>query len=237
MRNRGQSLFRRAYDYAPAAAGLSGVPIQVWSTKSFAATWQAAGDPQKPILDAKLRAKRNGPAEGEITWLPGDIGADPSLVLKEAYLIYGNQALEVSLTPGTPLKVNTRAGKELSSWYSRVGQPNNQSNYGQRGFTNLDKPIRGALFFEELNRGTSGDSNSCLRTLDQSWRLGLGEAILLARFAPQQGPAETVTQHLASASRLWLGKLPAAGETRPALDGILRQDTYIRVFLPVKVEN
>src|SRR5262249_20799603 len=34
-----QSLFRRTYDYADDLSGLVGVPIQVWATKSFSASW------------------------------------------------------------------------------------------------------------------------------------------------------------------------------------------------------
>src|SRR5207245_2207923 len=50
--NRGQSqgLFRRAYDYAESAAGMAGVPIQVWSTKTFATSWQASFDPARPLV-------------------------------------------------------------------------------------------------------------------------------------------------------------------------------------------
>ena len=33
---------------------------------------------------------------------------------------------------------------------------------------------------------------------------------------------------------LWLGRLPETGGTRPALDGNLNQDTYVRMILPVK---
>src|SRR5262249_27252295 len=34
------SLFRRAYEYEGKAEALKGVPIQVWSTKSFTASWE-----------------------------------------------------------------------------------------------------------------------------------------------------------------------------------------------------
>jgi len=42
-RSGSQSLFGRTYRYAPDATGLEGVPLQVWSTKSFGGSWQAAG--------------------------------------------------------------------------------------------------------------------------------------------------------------------------------------------------
>ena len=35
-------------------------------------------------------------------------------------------------------------------------------------------------------------------------------------------------------TRLWLGELPGEGKERPRLSGTLNQDTFIRVFLPVR---
>jgi hypothetical protein len=80
-----------------------------------------------------------------------------------------------------------------------------------------------------------------LRDLDQRWRLdpdNRQEVVLFGRAMPavgqnSEGPAEDMTQSGLSPSRLWLGKLP--GEpNRPALIGTLFQETYVRVFIPVK---
>ena len=54
-RARSQGLFHRAYDYQPEAAGLGGVPIQVWATKSFTASWRRRLDRQRQPLRAELR--------------------------------------------------------------------------------------------------------------------------------------------------------------------------------------
>ena len=54
------------------------------------------------------------------------------------------------------------------------------------------------------------------------------------RVARQEGPAEKVTQDPASPSRLWLGQLPGPGKERPALNGTMTQETYVRLYLPVK---
>ena len=63
-----QGLFRRAYDYLTDANGLVGVPIQVWSTKSFAATWQAQLDRARPLVSADLqRSKEKSSLSGKIT--------------------------------------------------------------------------------------------------------------------------------------------------------------------------
>src|SRR5262249_9477640 len=53
-RAQSQGLFRRAYDYAPDATALVGVPIQVWSTKSFTAAWQVPFDSARPAISANL---------------------------------------------------------------------------------------------------------------------------------------------------------------------------------------
>lgn len=253
-RNRGQSLFRRAYDYEPAAAGLHGVPIQVWSTKSFAASWQTVGDPNKAMFASSLREvkRENGSfLAGEITWMPGGEKAGPP-ELKDASLIYNNQVLAVTLSPGkaTAIQIDdNRKPQSMSDWFRASMQQGNfppdefqpppRGRYQQQqGFTNLDFPIRAALFFEKLERDTGGDQNNNLRLLDQSYRLNQrGEAILLVRMPVQQGPADTVAKHMACTSRLWLGKLPTPGEKPPDLDGIMRQDTYLRVYLPVQTKE
>src|SRR5260370_34934129 len=65
-RAQSQGLFRRAYDYD--ANGLIGVPIQVWSTKSFAASWQASLDRAKPLVSADLQcSKEKSSLSGTIT--------------------------------------------------------------------------------------------------------------------------------------------------------------------------
>jgi hypothetical protein len=95
--------------------------------------------------------------------------------------------------------------------------------------------------------GATNEGNSGLRLLDQSWRLAplttiptptqqqfRDEAILAARAPSVTGPAEATTTGGASPSRLWLGALPGSGDPRPALPGNLSQETYVRVYIPVR---
>jgi len=94
--------------------------------------------------------------------------------------------------------------------------------------------------------GDHQEGNSGLRFLDQSWRLRpvVGapgqssayreEAILVARTAPVRAQAEKLTQEGGAPTRLWLGSLPGKGAERPELRGVLTQDTYVRVYVPVK---
>jgi hypothetical protein len=239
QRTRGQGLFRRSYDYAATATGLNGVPIQVWDTKSFTAAWQGAADRQRPLVAAELRGKQNPTrfATGRITWLPEDKNNPAAPELKDAWLIYQDRAVQVPLAPGAPVMVNTQTdkGQQLAAWLRLPGQPDPSARPrpGQ-AFSPLDRTMRAAFFFEFHDQGRGPEQNNCLRLLDQSWRrTNPAEALLVGRLASQQNAAEDVTNHGVSPTRLWLGKLPVAGETRPPLEGILRQDTYIRVILPV----
>jgi hypothetical protein len=244
--SRGQSLFRRAYDYDPAASALRGVPIQVWSTKSFTASWQSAANAKQPLVSAKLKHLANDERflVGDITWLPGS-DAKTDLELSDAYLLYNDQATKVVLESGKAATVDTRKESRqqpMSLWLGGPGQnPNNNFNrFGNRPpATNLDYPMRATLFFDELFRGKGFEHNAGLRSLDQSWRLPKKDkreshAILVGRLPSRQGAAEDLSKHAASATRLWLGAVPTPGAARPPLEGVLRQDTYVRIFLPVQ---
>src|SRR5439155_5355558 len=52
-RSGSQGFFRRPYSYADDARGLVGVPIPVWTTKSFSASWEAPL-PKKGPFQAEL---------------------------------------------------------------------------------------------------------------------------------------------------------------------------------------
>lgn len=247
-RTRGQSLFRRAYDYEAAGTGLRGVPIQVWSTKSFTGTWLSPANPDQPLIAATLRHTPDSlDVVGQLTWLPGNTDPAAAPELKEAYLVYNNRTVKVPLTAGTPRNVNTATDREamqISTWFNDIPQPVNQNanvqyygrynRYGQN-FNNLEHTMRALLFFEEQLKVNANERNSCLRLLDQSQRLERrDEAMLVCKLATQKGTAEAINTNLASASRLWLGALPGSGVPRPALDGALQQETYIRVYIPVR---
>ena len=48
------------------------------------------------------------------------------------------------------------------------------------------------------------------------------------------GPAETVSLDGCSPTRLWEGDLPGTAPQRPALSGQMSQETYVRVYIPLK---
>jgi hypothetical protein len=134
-----------------------------------------------------------------------------------------------SLEPGLPL--------------NPAGRPVN-ANFRER--PRASHPVMQRLmFFRSAEQ--KEEANAGMRELDQSWRLAVlpefpppadprfrNEAILVARTRMLCDNAEAVTAHPASPTRLWLGSLPADGGERPAVPGVLTQETYLRVFIPVE---
>jgi hypothetical protein len=249
------SLFRRTYEYAPDAAGLQGVPIQVWSTKSFTASWQAKLAAKPPLVVAELQWDKE-----HRTGLSGTITSNLPVVLKDVALFYDNEYYKLGdLAPGATvslkdMNIGVPGGNpvitRLDNWFSSVQQYSSNQDYyyytGQRQKPAAKFTASGLyqvlLFGDKDANGVNHPRNTTLRLLDQSWRLQEGhsaEVILVGKAdnpfkdAGTTPPAEQVTQDGVSPTRLWLGGLPGPGKTRPALAGKLAQETYVRVFLPV----
>jgi hypothetical protein len=222
-RARSQNLFRRTYDYDTDATGLTGVPIQVWSTKSFTASWE------RQFASGNARSRLVRQSEGGVS---GDVANPLPVNLESAILIYvdgPNEANSQVHNLGTigagqskPL-ASTKTPQTASQWLSPV----------DAGAFSSGQP----LFMKQImfHSGPSADSSrdTALYYLDQGWRHLPGGAILVGRIARQEGAAESLSQDPAMPSRLWLGELPSGPGSRPPVAGTLRQDTYVRVFLPV----
>lgn len=222
-----QSLFRRTYDYAPDAAGLQGVPVQVWSTKSFTANWEQPTSRSRPPIRAELRrALGAGGVEGAIVnQLP--------VALEDVHLVAGEGRTESTvrvyslgrLEPGATKTIARGASAgALGPWLA-----------GSAGDSGTDGLVRRLMFFEKAKHD-DGAHDAALRYLDESWRLlNRGEAMLIARVKPTDGqqPAEQVADAPGGATRLWLGALPSSGAERPPLQGTMSQRTYVRAYLPV----
>ncbi|MFN4258574.1 MAG: hypothetical protein ACK4RK_04705 [Gemmataceae bacterium] len=233
----GQSLFRRSYDYAPNAIGLEQVPIPVWSTKSFTASWHVALDPNQLLLESDLTAMDWG--------LEGTVTSKLPVILDDAVLLHWNAntanlrvyRLDRLLPEQTQTLGQGHTASLLSGWIQedpssttrRHGVFDYRRNLGLRG------TVKHLLFFSGLD-GANAWSNDGPRPLDLTWRLRHDprQAILFGRVAAVSGPAEEVSQNPASTSRLWLGALPTAGATRPPLPGKLQQETYLRVIVPLQ---
>lgn len=237
------SLFRRPYEYAPDAAGLTGVPIQVWSTKSFTGSWQAALAEDRPLVRADLRHTRE---VGHGDLLTGSITFELPAELSDAVLFYQNTRYDLgTLAPGTTKKLEPALvvggggalNRRIDDWFSDIHVAPNTNNWGRRGPVNQMQTAQGIIkdvMFGDKDTGGSHARNSTLRYLDESWRLTRpGEAIVVGRLARLEEGAEQVSQDPASPSRLWLGQLPKPGETRPFLPGKMTQEAYVRIFIPV----
>ena len=243
-----QSLFRRTYEYEPGATGLRGVPIQVWTTKSFSASWELPFDANRPPFQADLRYPLRKP-----DLLTGTIRNDLPVELEEVYLFQnrgeGGKWYSLDrLQPHETRRVDALIrgdGKDTKGWITAPSQapaiakaPQQPTRRGFSASVEATPLVLKRMLFQEAEQANNRRSSSPLRFLDQSWRLrNQEELILVGRVARKEGQAEDVTRDPASATRLWLGGLPNPKEARPTLQGTLSQETYVRVFLPVRVTN
>ncbi len=253
-----QGLFRRAYNYAPdlskeykdqpAGAGLLGVPIQVWSTKSFSASWFHVIR-EDELIEARITAAKDDPTKPS-----GTITSHLPVELRDVVFFYRNNYYPLeNLIPGTPQRIDGKMGQKGNpqTWLSQglagqnlpAGNKKSSPYYNQDPAMPVGSYMKSILFYSNQanNVQQAGTRNSGLRSLDQKWRIedtNSNELVVFGRAVPPQGktnngPAEEVSQGGLSASKLWLGKLPGTGKRDP-LAGTLSQETYVRIYIPVK---
>jgi hypothetical protein len=240
------------------ASGLESVPIQVWTTKAFSAQWTAVIDPNMPPVSAELSVSNGDPKGlvGTITnHLPVEKFSDIALFWRDHAYDLGTElpngfAKSISTSAETgraPTGVESSVHDWLIDEKKRymgaaeiIPKVQNQSGSSfETGTTRQPNFRLWKLLFTDTaaeNLRTQGP-NASLRRLDQSWRVGEDrpeQAILVLRIPTREASAEEMTQSPESPSRLWLGELPTSGGSRPALQGTLKQETYVRVFIPVK---
>ena len=236
------------------ADGLERVPIQVWSTKAFAGTWVGATDPGTPPVAADLFHPPGDPAKvaGRFT------NNLPTGTLENAVLIYAGKVYPLDpVPPGGRVEVPATGLKEDAGWFQTQNAAaqcaNTQPAWQRPGGVSFGGAQAGAagggsaynlygvLFHERSAAAGAALANAGLRAVDQSWRVGDGtgradEALFVARLSPRTGPAEDLLTDPAgpSATTLWLKNLPTDGTPRTPVPGTLRQETYVRVAIPVK---
>ena len=238
----GQGFFRKPYRYDADASGLIDVPIPVWTTKSFHASWEA------PNIPPPIHAELSYPLRNDDMHLTGVLKNGLAVDLDDAWIFYFDKAypIEGGLPRGAEIKIGLEAakGKGISEWSG--GARDGDRPQTAQGVYNPSNLVRTIMFSERLNPANNVPNHS-LRTLDMSWRLRvkelfqqrdnqIREAILVARVKFALGPAETLTASVNSPlpTNLWMGELPGDKKTRPALAGTLAQDTFVRVVLPVR---
>jgi hypothetical protein len=240
------------------ADGLQNVPIQVWTTKAFTGRYSAPLDPAKPLIQAELSVNASDPnvLMGTITsHLPVEEFSDIALVWRDK--AYSLSDLPIGVTKSITMTTGHGGGvrsveSDLKSWLTNfaarypegvVPPKVTGGRYSSEAGSTSNPHFRlwPILFYEsahntEIRSGLM--DNAGVRRLDQSWRVQDDhpeQAILLLRIRTQEGPAEEMTTSKLSPSRLWVGELPSSGNNRPALTGTLKQETYIRIFIPVKL--
>jgi hypothetical protein len=231
------------------ASGLEGVPIQVWTTKAFTAQWTGPIDPAKPPVSAELQAKDNVLVCTITNHLPVEVFTDIALFWK-------GKVYDLGTTLPTDLSKTFSFGAEQQpaarSWLTDQSKRGNVTGiqpqrpeyggYREAGTQQNPKFALWPLLFTEAAAGDKVDKapNASLRPLDQSWRIAEDrpeQAVLVMRIATREGLAEDMAKAPDAPSRLWLGELPMSGGSRPVLQGTLKQETYIRVFIPVKQQT
>ncbi len=235
-----QSLFRRTYEINEDSSGLIGVPIQVWATKSFAASWVVPPTGSTVPFSAELKHAPANPQSiiGTITnRLPVD--------LMDVTLFYRGKAFpQGRMDAGMPLRINIggQPGRGFKEWLRDpfTGTADlGASREGLPGWS-ASPELKSVLFFDQSDLNP-GQRNTTLRHLDQSWRLTKerDEVILIGKVDGRgsDGTAEQVTADPSSPSQLWLGELPGPGKTRPALAGTMTQRSIVRVYIPVSPER
>lgn len=230
------SLFPRPYYYAGRATGLHGVPVQVWSTKAFQSSWVGRFDPDRPLVVSNLRHPPSG--SGVI----GQVTLNLPVPLENAFLVTGGEAEPTvrplgTIAPGIPKAVSASEPRAFADW---VDNPFRIQL--RRDDINAEAPTISGGTWEQLRwffhdrRGGPTVQNAGLRRFDQSWRISrdsVADAILVGTLPTREGPSEEITADPAAPSRLWLGALPRQQPVRPALEGRLKQETCVRIFLRV----
>ena len=246
-RSGSSGFFRKPYRFREGAQGVEGVPIPVWTTKAFSASWEQVLP--KPPLVAKLVYHLKF-VDGRDVRIAGTITNQLSVDLVDVWLLYANRCYPIAeglksvKNGGTAveLSLDAPAAREFEFWSKGSGEAQEPRAWTSNP-TNLMKRI---LFHEKIDT-QHAVRNHLLRPLDLGWRIQdepgaqsgdrrTREAILFARVRFASGPAEELTKDSQTPlpTKLWLGRIPEeGGKARPELPGHLNQDTYIRVILPV----
>jgi hypothetical protein len=248
-RSGGAGFFRKPYDFTEDASGLRSVPIPVWTTKAFCASWEQALAAPPFTVDLVYHTRAVGDRDIKIS---GKLASHLGVELVDCWLIYQKHCY--SLRGGLKATKRGEAGMEISlpaveerpmavrDWVHRQADGVDAPLEGKNWNFNLAPKMKQFLFLEQADTQNLV-RNHLFRPLDCCWRLtedgrdgGLREAILFARVRPLSGQAEPMTRDAANPlpTKLWLGDLPDPTRSRPDIAGQMNQDTFVRVILPVR---
>lgn len=238
-RPRIQTFAQKSYQYLRDARGLTGVPIPIWTSKSFMASWETPL-PQLPFqADLSYHHEREVMVSGSIqSFLPMD--------LHDVWLFFGHHCyfLEGGLK-------GSRSGGEirkiaLDQRYQAVyGWPRRRDADAELppAKTTAYDPVTivKEMLFHEL-ADTAHLRNHTFHRLDLSWRLqehrarldSVREVILFGRVHSASGKAEEMMSrpNRFLPSLIWLDT--SHGADAPILNATMVQDTFVRALLPVR---
>ena len=248
------SFFRRSYYYQidtpgnanrlPFGDGIVDVPIQVWSTKAFAADWSAPIEKANPLIVSDLIH----PPSDKTTVSGSFVANLPFKEIRDVYLIYAGKAYKYDnpITPGTKVNV-VLIGKDDPDWLNAVDIVAGTSTLASKkpntpGTVTGNPQLFRVMFHDEIQKTNDSvaPENATLRRIDQSWRLSdqhRDELILVGKLAPtREASAEAMFTETNSASptKLWLKDLPGKANARLPQQGTLQQETYVRAYIPIR---
>jgi hypothetical protein len=232
-RPRSQGIFSRKYEFDTDARALKNVPIQVWTSKSFTASWdQALPEGRRPIRSTLQHREAGTGLEGSVTNdLPFAL-SDVAIIVREGGVGASTSVFTLGrLEPGQTGTIERGMGTaRLLDWIGTShGREPSLSGAAAQSTGSLMKQL---MFHDVIQ--TDQQSNRLYRGLAQAWRpTHFDMAMLVASVPASEGPAESINGGSNTLSRLWLGEAPAPGVERPGLLGNLSQKTYVRAFLPL----
>jgi hypothetical protein len=228
-RGGGPMLWTEQFRYAPDLSSLWGVPIQVWSTKSLTARWEAPA----PVIPAADLTAADQLLSGSITnTLP--------FALDNCLLAYGRSAYELGrLAPGEAVRLGTMSKRsDLTTYLTGRRAVFTEADKSRQAVTPYEQSstdpayiLRMMMFYEAAGgRRYTGLWNAYQEFVDLSTLLKADRAILVA-----QGPAsDDETRHGAQLVRL---TKPNDADVRPLGSTHDQHITLYRFVFPVKKER
>jgi hypothetical protein len=237
--------FRRPYGFRDDASGLEGVPIPVWTTKAFSASWEQKLETLPFMIDLRYHTREVEGKDFKITGkIENHLGAD----LVDVWLLYNDRFYPVegglkSMKNGgaaKPIALVEQARVDIGRWVSQEGEA-----APQRLWTQDPTLLVKQLLFNERYDLQGTVRNHLLRPLDLSWRVHeeprdttrrTREAILFGRVAYANGKADALMRSTTAPlpTKLWLGEFPDRERSFPSAPGDMNQDSYVRVILPLR---
>lgn len=239
------------------ADGLIDVPIQTWSVKMVEANWSYL---TVPLVESRLYhppGTEQGLAGDFVSRLPFGRCTNPNepdatrrtYALTDTVAVYGGKVYKLgTIVPNVPVKILALPGEEDPNWLTQNARVSAVATLTEKSgaadpnvFAGTGNVSLWGAMFHEFVAGRTGSplANASLRSLDQSWRVDkdyLDEVMILAKLGPETGPTEAVfgRDFSPSPTLVWLRGRPGDGKTREPIPGSIRQETYVRIFLPVK---